>query len=97
MTKPNSAGLLLLQVLEGCQKIVGTQTFKTAGNLLDERAASVFRITSGSKEFDSLCGGWESRTLTELHGEYRTGKTQLCMTAVGQGPPPQLTVLHCAL
>jgi RecA/RadA recombinase len=27
-----------------------------------------------------LGGGIESRTLVEVHGEYRTGKTQLCLT-----------------
>ena len=39
------------------------------------------RITSGSKELDNLLGGgFESNSITELFGEFRTGKTQICHT-----------------
>ena len=39
------------------------------------------RITSGSKELDTLLGGgFESDSITELFGEFRTGKTQICHT-----------------
>jgi DNA repair protein RAD51 len=39
------------------------------------------RITSGSKELDTLLGGgFESNSITELFGEFRTGKTQICHT-----------------
>ena len=39
------------------------------------------RITTGSKEFDKLLGGGlESGSITELFGEFRTGKSQLCHT-----------------
>ena len=39
------------------------------------------RITTGSKEFDRmLAGGIETGSITELFGEFRTGKSQLCMT-----------------
>merc|ERR1712188_364884 len=35
----------------------------------------------GSKELDKLLeGGIETGSLTELYGEFRTGKTQLCHT-----------------
>eukprot|EP01061_Rhynchopus_euleeides_P019841 TRINITY_DN3254_c3_g1_i2.p1 TRINITY_DN3254_c3_g1~~TRINITY_DN3254_c3_g1_i2.p1 ORF type:complete len:355 (+),score=166.18 TRINITY_DN3254_c3_g1_i2:63-1127(+) len=38
-------------------------------------------ITSGSKELDKLLGGgFETGSITELYGEFRTGKTQLCHT-----------------
>ena len=41
----------------------------------------LIRITSGSKELDSLLGGgFESNSITELFGEFRTGKTQICHT-----------------
>ncbi|ELP88329.1 DNA repair protein rad51, putative [Entamoeba invadens IP1] len=37
------------------------------------------RITSGSRELDKLLhGGFETGSITELFGEFRTGKTQLC-------------------
>jgi len=38
-------------------------------------------LTTGSKELDKLLGGgMETGSLTELFGEFRTGKTQLCHT-----------------
>ena len=38
-------------------------------------------VTSGSRELDKLLGGgFETGSITELFGEFRTGKTQLCHT-----------------
>lgn len=38
-------------------------------------------ITTGSREVDKLLGGgFETGSITELFGEFRTGKTQLCHT-----------------
>jgi meiotic recombination protein DMC1 len=38
-------------------------------------------VTTGSQEFDRLLGGGvQSMALTEVFGEFRTGKTQLCLT-----------------
>ena len=38
-------------------------------------------ISTGSSELDNLLGGGiESGGITELFGEFRTGKTQLCLT-----------------
>ena len=44
------------------------------------------KITTGSKELDALLGGGiETMSITEVFGEFRTGKTQLahtlCVTA----------------
>lgn len=40
-----------------------------------------FQITTGSKELDKLLnGGIETGSITELFGEFRTGKSQLCHT-----------------
>ena len=46
----------------------------------------VIKITTGSSELDSLLGGGiETMSITEIFGEFRTGKTQLahtlCVTA----------------
>ena len=39
------------------------------------------RISTGSKSFDDLLGGGlETRAVTEVYGEFGTGKTQLCHT-----------------
>ena len=47
---------------------------------LEERK-KIIKITSGSKELDTLLGGgFESNSITELFGEFRTGKTQICHT-----------------
>ncbi|XP_032221698.1 DNA repair protein RAD51 homolog B [Nematostella vectensis] len=45
------------------------------------RRADMVMITTGSKELDKLLqGGIETGSITELFGEFRTGKTQLCHT-----------------
>jgi DNA repair protein RAD51 len=42
---------------------------------------NILKISTGSKELDKLLqGGVESSSLTEIFGEFRTGKTQLCHT-----------------
>jgi meiotic recombination protein DMC1 len=54
--------------------------FKTATQVKEEQA-QLFHISTGSKEFDALLGGGvQSKFLTEVYGEFRTGKTQLCAT-----------------
>jgi RecA/RadA recombinase len=45
------------------------------------RRESVIQITTGSKSFDQMLGGGiETQSMTELYGEFRTGKTQMCAT-----------------
>ncbi|EMG49468.1 DLH1 Meiotic recombination protein DLH1 [Candida maltosa Xu316] len=42
---------------------------------------NVFNITTGSKQFDEVLGGGiQSMSITEVFGEFRCGKTQLCHT-----------------
>jgi DNA repair protein RadA len=46
-----------------------------------ERRQGQIRISTGSKNLDMLlAGGIETQALTELIGEYGTGKTQICLT-----------------
>lgn len=46
-----------------------------------EARQRVIRFTTGSKKLDTLLkGGIETGSVTELSGEYRTGKSQLCHT-----------------
>ena len=41
----------------------------------------VIRITTGSSVLDALLGGGiETMSITEVFGEFRTGKTQMCHT-----------------
>jgi len=53
-------------------------TFIRADELLKMRQ-SVLRLTSGSKAIDEILGGGlETQTITEIYGEYGSGKSQLC-------------------
>lgn len=54
--------------------------FTTANEIYHKRK-SEYRISTGSKNLDELLdGGIETRAITELYGEYGTGKTQVCHT-----------------
>jgi len=54
--------------------------FKTAADALEDRQ-SIVTLTTGSVEIDKLLeGGIETGSITEVFGEFRTGKTQLCHT-----------------
>ena len=46
-----------------------------------EMSKDVISITTGSTELDKLLGGGiETGSITEIFGEFRTGKTQICHT-----------------
>ncbi|XP_063382041.1 meiotic recombination protein DMC1/LIM15 homolog [Cydia fagiglandana] len=67
------------KIKEACQKVV-TLGFMTALEVSDKRK-QVFKISTGSSELDKLlAGGIESMAITEVFGEFRTGKTQLSHT-----------------
>ena len=54
------------------------KSFVTATNLYSKRRE---RISTGSTSFDDLLGGGiETKAVTEVYGEFGTGKTQLCHT-----------------
>ncbi|XP_064115622.1 DNA repair protein RAD51 homolog 1-like [Macrobrachium nipponense] len=54
--------------------------FTTASEFHQKRSDLV-QLTTGSKELDKLLGGGiETGSITEIFGEFRTGKTQLCHT-----------------
>jgi len=49
-----------------------------SGSSIAEQRKKLIRISTGSKEFDKLLGGGiETMSITEVFGEFRTGKTQL--------------------
>lgn len=54
--------------------------FFSATDVHLKRSEIVF-LTTGSRELDKLLGGGiETGSITEMFGEFRTGKTQLCHT-----------------
>lgn len=56
------------------------KSFVTATSLYERRKDDQ-RISTGAKNFDDLLdGGIETKAVTEVYGEFGTGKTQLCHT-----------------
>ncbi|CAG9764989.1 unnamed protein product [Ceutorhynchus assimilis] len=53
----------------------------TTASAFHQKRADMIAITTGSKELDRLLGGGiETGSITEMFGEFRTGKTQICHT-----------------
>ncbi|CAD7951220.1 unnamed protein product [Amoebophrya sp. A120] len=60
--------------------------FQTAEEALAKHQSTRFFISTGASSLDEvLRGGIESGQITELYGEFRCGKTQLCHTLAVQG------------
>jgi DNA repair protein RAD51 len=69
-----------VQKLKDICKGMVPMDFKTAADALEDRK-SLVTLTTGSVELDKLLeGGIETGSITEVFGEFRTGKTQLCHT-----------------
>ncbi|XP_030745939.1 DNA repair protein RAD51 homolog 1 [Sitophilus oryzae] len=67
------------KILAEASKLV-PMGFMTATEFLQKRSDMIM-ITTGSKELDRLLGGGiETGSITEMFGEFRTGKTQMCHT-----------------
>ncbi|KAF9895812.1 recombinase rad51, partial [Lobosporangium transversale] len=82
---PKKALLLIKGISEAkADKIIAEASrlvpmgFTTATDF-HERRKQMLMITTGSAELDKLLGGGiETGAITELFGEFRTGKSQLC-------------------
>ncbi|KAJ8713549.1 hypothetical protein PYW07_013919 [Mythimna separata] len=62
---------------------------------VSDRRKQVFKISTGSTELDKLlAGGVESMAITEVFGEFRTGKTQLSHTLCVTTQIPNSTGYH---
>eukprot|EP00742_Colponemidia_sp_Colp-10_P008412 GILJ01009111.1.p1 GENE.GILJ01009111.1~~GILJ01009111.1.p1 ORF type:complete len:364 (-),score=60.00 GILJ01009111.1:166-1182(-) len=67
------------KLIEAASKLV-PMGFTTAAEFHKQRA-EIIHLTSGSSELDKLLGGGiETGSITEIFGEFRTGKTQICHT-----------------
>ena len=71
-------------VMKAKQKLIEDgllqKEFSTAEDMLEVRKR-IIRFTSGSQDFDLfLGGGIETQALTEIAGEFGSGKSQLCYT-----------------
>ncbi|OAD78152.1 hypothetical protein PHYBLDRAFT_200796 [Phycomyces blakesleeanus NRRL 1555(-)] len=73
------------KIKDAAQKASG---FVSATEVSNQRS-KVLRISTGSKQFDTLIGGGvQTMSITEVFGEYRTGKTQLAHTLCVQAQLP---------
>ena len=53
----------------------------TTATVIAQQRAEVILVTTGSKDLDTILeGGIETGSITEIYGEFRSGKTQLCHT-----------------
>ncbi|CAH1365030.1 hypothetical protein MTP99_001342 [Tenebrio molitor] len=53
----------------------------TTATEFHQKRSEIVQLTTGSKELDKLLGGGiETGSITEIFGEFRTGKTQICHT-----------------
>jgi DNA repair protein RAD51 len=67
------------KILEASLKLV-PMGFQTAAEFYVVRQ-NVIHLSTGSSELDKLLGGgFETTSITEVFGEFRTGKTQICHT-----------------
>ncbi|KAJ5273898.1 Meiotic recombination protein dmc1 [Penicillium angulare] len=77
------------KIKEAVQKCLPSASgFITAMELFHQRK-KVVRISTGSKQFDSILGGgFQSMSISEVFGEFRCGKTQLShtMSVIAQLP-----------
>ncbi|THH33478.1 hypothetical protein EUX98_g706 [Antrodiella citrinella] len=80
------------KIKEAAHKILGS-SFAT-GLEVQEKRKKVLFISTGSKSVDTILGdcaegGIISQSITEVYGEFRTGKTQLAhtMSVIAQLPP----------
>lgn len=70
---------VILKIQEAARSMLSID-FETAAEIY-ERKKTLKKCTTGSKKLDEILGGGiETQAITELIGEYGSGKTQICMT-----------------
>jgi len=89
MEKTNLGFNTILKIQEAARQMVATD-FKTAQEFYEKRQA-MKKCTTGSKKLNEILGGGiETQALTELIGEFGSGKTQICfMVSVTAQLPPE--------
>mmetsp|Transcript_51763 Transcript_51763/g.129969 ORF Transcript_51763/g.129969 Transcript_51763/m.129969 type:complete len:167 (-) Transcript_51763:241-741(-) len=77
------------KILEAARKLEACNAFMS-GSVLMTKRNRILEMTTGSNNLDKLLGGGiESMCITELFGENRTGKTQVCHTLCVTAQLPQ--------
>lgn len=71
-------GSTAAKIIAAARKMANIGGFESGEKIL-ERRQRIGKITTGSNELDKLLGGGvETQAITELFGEFGSGKTQLC-------------------
>lgn len=66
------------KIIQNARKLANIGGFES-GDKVFERRKTVKKITTGSKKLNELLGGGvETQSITELFGEFGSGKTQIC-------------------
>eukprot|EP00877_Chromochloris_zofingiensis_P009832 jgi/Chrzof1/5101/Cz15g11140.t1 len=69
------------KMVEAARKVTDTGNWMTGSDAMLKRQREIVKISSGCQAVNELlAGGFETKAITEMYGEYRTGKTQLCLT-----------------
>ncbi|MGD8566241.1 MAG: DNA repair and recombination protein RadA [Candidatus Bathyarchaeota archaeon] len=77
-----------LNITSAARKLVNVN-FVTAKEVWEKRKEQL-RISTGSENLDNMLGGGvETQALTELIGEFGSGKTQICLTLAVRSQLPQ--------
>jgi meiotic recombination protein DMC1 len=77
-----------VEKIQEAVKRLNISSFITAKQSLEQRKNIVY-LTTGARALDELLrGGIESGSITEVFGEFRTGKSQLCHTLCVTGQLP---------
>ncbi|KAI9613539.1 hypothetical protein H4Q26_010146 [Puccinia striiformis f. sp. tritici PST-130] len=67
------------KIKDSASKLSGP-SFKTGSDVLIDRE-KIVTLSTGSKAVDAMLGGGiQSQSITEVYGEFRCGKTQICHT-----------------
>ncbi len=67
------------KVIQAARQQADVGGFET-GSEIQERRSKVGKLTSGSKALDELLGGgFETQSITEVYGEFGSGKTQITL------------------
>ena len=84
------------KIQEAAFKLLSSNmSFISASDYYKQRE-DIIKITTGSTKLDELLGGGiETGSITEIFGEFRTGKTQICHTLCVTCQFPMQNVCRC--
>lgn len=78
-----------IRIIQAARKQADVGGFETGTDIADRRK-DIAKVTTGSEAFDDLMGGGlETQSITELFGEYGSGKTQVALQVAVSAQLPE--------